>query len=61
MEKLKKHGFETKALNIYQKIQKYQQNKDNINIYENTGFPRVPCGPVDPCGPLWNLKHLHRN
>ena len=33
------------------KSKKYLNNpKNNPQIHENSGFPRVPCGPVDPCG-----------
>ena len=51
LEKLKKHGFETNKLNIWQKSPKYLKiKKITLKIHEKTGFPRVPCGPVEPCG-----------
>ena len=28
------------------------KHQNNQKINENTGFPRVPCGPVKPCGAL---------
>ena len=27
------------------------KHKNNSKHNENIGFPRVPCGPVDPCEP----------
>ena len=39
---------------MIKKSKNTQQIKEITKINnENTGFPRVPCGPVDPCGPLW--------
>ena len=46
-----KHVFSIKNFNIWQTIPKILK-KDKIN--ENTAFPKVPCGPVEPCGALWN-------
>ena len=36
---------------LTQNPKRYPNNpKNNLKINENTSFPRVPCGPVDPCG-----------
>ena len=53
LEKLKNHVILTKNPNICLKIQKNKKKK-YINILGFLGFPRDPCGPVEPCGALWS-------
>ena len=59
LEKLKNIFFQPKTLIFDQQSEKYQTNPKNIiKMHENTGFARVPCGPVDPCGTVKLKVHL---
>ena len=45
LEKLEKHVFfRPKALMFNKKLKKSQKSKNQQQINEHTGFPRVPCG-----------------
>ena len=43
--------FQQKTLRCDQKFKTHIKNQKNKStIHENTNFPRIPCGPVDPSG-----------
>ena len=46
-----------KKLNLIQQSKEYCKIKNN-NLKIHTSFSKFSCGPMDPCGPLWEASLL---